>query len=131
MENIFKEGDKVFHLQYGWGTVTSAIKEDKVDVYCVDVEFENNSASFTEDGKEFNEDLVATLSFTEYDFNGFSQKRPIDLPEKGEPILVKNNNHDEWFLAYFEKGEEGYFIARHPKLVEERWIDIKRFKFID
>lgn len=128
---IFRENDKVYHLQYGWGTVTSVIKESKIDVYCVDVEFENNSASFTEDGKEFDEDWVATLSFTEYTFDGFSQKRPVDLPEKGEPILVKNDKYSEWFLAYFEGAEKGYFIARHPKLVEERWIDIKRFKFID
>lgn len=128
---IFRENDKVYHMQYGWGTVTSVTKESKIDVYCVDVEFENNSASFTEDGKEFDEDWVATLSFTEYTLDGFSQKRPIELPEKGEPILVKNNNHDEWFLAYFEKEEEGYFIAKHPKLVEERWLHIQRFKFID
>ena len=128
---IFRENDKVYHMQYGWGTVTSVIKEIKAGAYCVDVEFENNSASFTEDGKEFDEDWVATLSFTEYTFDGFSQKRPVDLPEKGEPILVKNNNHNEWFLAYFEGAEKGYFIARHPKLVEERWFDIKRFKFID
>lgn len=128
---IFREKDRVFHLQYGWGTVESAVKENAADIYCVDVKFEDSHSSFTEDGKEFDEDLVATLSFTEYTLDGFSQKRPVELPEKGEPILVKNNNHDEWFLAYFEKEEEGYFIAKHPKLVEERWLHIQRFKFID
>lgn len=101
METVFKNGDKVFDITFGWGIV----KEIRGTSYPVKVIFNNGRDTiYTLDGR-INEYLTQTLSFTEYTLNGFSQKRPIELPEVGEEIMVSNhfdNPHGEWFLRTFK-----------------------------
>lgn len=77
-KQIFRKGDKVFDVIYGWGKVT--------EVYChqdrnypVSVEFENSIIKYTHDGKWNTADSYSRLSFTEYGFDDrFSQERPIN-----------------------------------------------------
>lgn len=65
IKDIFKVGDRVFHIQNGWGTVGYSPKQN---YYLVD--FDNNSTAFWY--TKFNNKV---LSFTEYTLEGFSQDR--------------------------------------------------------
>lgn len=78
-EQIFKLGDRVFDIRYGWGTVINGIDIDDIDnLYPIRVDFNKYIITYTYDGKITDEDKHPILSFTEYTLKGFSQKRPVD-----------------------------------------------------
>ena len=82
MKTIFKVGDKVFDIQYGWGEVIEIIVATKEDnMYPIEVMFPEQNATniYTEDGKWNEHDKLPRLSFTEYSIVGMSQKRPKNL----------------------------------------------------
>lgn len=88
MKEVFKVGDKVYHIQYGWGVIS------KLSINDILVDFQNKiSAWVSSDGN--------LLSFTEYTLKGFSQERPIELPEVGELCLVKDLKHQHWIAKKF------------------------------
>lgn len=76
-ESVFKKGDKVFDIHYGWGIVVEVFRKH----YPVHVRFEEmcGNISYTFDGIRLDK-FPQTLSFTEYNLvtGGFSQERPID-----------------------------------------------------
>ncbi len=73
-KTIFKEGDMVFDIQYGWGKITGI---SYGGTYPIKVIFGSTIlSSYTEDGRFASQFSVPTLSFTEYTLNGFSQERP-------------------------------------------------------
>lgn len=74
MKTVFKRGDKVFDIRYGWGKVIG-IAQNPNFVYPVLVLFNGFEATYTLDGAPLHGEL-RLLSFTEYEFVGFSQKRP-------------------------------------------------------
>lgn len=79
-KQIFKVGDRVFDIRYGWGKVT--ICADTI-LYPIGVQFNEDDSQevilYTEDGKGHLGDNKPVLSFTEYGFdNRFSQKRVFD-----------------------------------------------------
>lgn len=75
-KEIFKIGDRVFDIQYGWGEVID-IKLSHNNP--LKVKFEHGGmCNYTSDGYYYNTDLVPSLSFTEYELKGFSQERPIN-----------------------------------------------------
>lgn len=90
---MFKVGDKVFDIQYGWGQVTGIfISLD----YPVFVEFNGASQSYTSDGKFYKKSQQAVLSFTEYKLEGFSQERPKPkLPFKVGDVVYLSDG-DVW-----------------------------------
>ena len=128
MKEIFKEGDRVFHVEYGWGVV---IQADKSVRYGIEVKFDEVSfdcgVSYTLDGKEFENSKQSLLSFTEYTLQGFSQERPIELPEVGELCLVKDEIDTTWNARYFARYENGLFISRCGL----RYEVFKRIKILD
>jgi hypothetical protein len=73
---IFKKGDKVYDHAYGWGEVLDTFGRGNVEIIVKD-----GKAAFLSE---------ATLSFTEYTLNGFSQERPKEpLPfNKGDVVYV-------------------------------------------
>lgn len=84
MENkIFKVGDRVFDVFFGWGTVDEV--GDNETEYSVRVEWDNedeSSDSYTYDGRyTLGLKRVPRLSFTEYDLvnGGFSQERDLNV----------------------------------------------------
>jgi hypothetical protein len=91
---IFKKGDKVYDIIYGWGEVQWS---DAKGSYPMDVKFKNLTQEYTLDGR-----LVlhspTTLSFTEYTLNGFSQVRPKEpLPFKvGDVVYLSDKDVDYW-----------------------------------
>jgi len=126
---MFKVGDKVYHLQHGWGEVTTIdTKQSYPIIVCLD-NFE--MYSFTIEGCVNSFDKTPTLSFTEYTLQGFSQERPIELPEIGELCLVRDNDEDLWVLKCFR----GYYPSlEKPFVTSPRNVyykQLKRIKILD
>ena len=92
--NIFKEGYKVYHHICGWLTV-----DDIQNEMCF-LHDENNTVVCIP---------CKELSFTEYTLTGFSQERPIDLPEIGE-ICLFSDFEVVWCISQFN----GYGSLDYP-----------------
>lgn len=83
MKTIFKKGDRVFDIRFGWGKV---VYKDKEILFPIGVQFDDDDDSqeivfYTNDGKNMPSDKLPLLSFTEYTLQGFSQERSIDYDE--------------------------------------------------
>ena len=127
METVFKKGDKVYCVVNGHGFV----KEIKCKAaYPVYVEFTNDdSDQYTYDGRLY-EDSLPTLSFTEYTLQGFSKKRPIELPEVGELCLVRDYNEEVWKVVEFKSYDKNH----HYPYISQRGVgyrQMKRIKILD
>ena len=99
MNTIFRVGDKVFDIRYGWGVVNFIGSDNNNKV--IDVDFSDVIESYQLDGRFYEYDDVPLLSFTEYTLNGFSLERPIELPEVGEEIMVSNDGNT-WGIVEFK-----------------------------
>jgi hypothetical protein len=116
MKTVFKEGDKVFHINCGWGII------DKINDYIIDVKFPVINVT------GFNNDSL--LSFTEYTLEGFSQERPIILPEVGELCLVRDTDSENWMAVVFSRynPNQGHpFQSKGGSI----WKQMKRIKILD
>lgn len=118
MKEVFKEGDRVFDLVYGWGKVINSTCP-------ITVKFSEYTVDY------YKKDLVK-LSFTEYTLQGFSQERPIKLPEVGELCLVRYYEDDTWSVREFAEYRHGLFICQafHSQ-GEVEWKYMKRIKILD
>ena len=99
MKTIFKEGDKVFDIQYGWGIVKRIDFDANYPIFC---RFDNDKQCYSIDGKIIS-GAIPTLSFTEYTLEGFSQERPEELPKPGDVVWVRDNEWDNWMITYFRR----------------------------
>lgn len=83
-KQIFRKGDKVFDIRYGWGTI---VKYNATQNYPIEVKFDKNDLEelirYTKYGKDYKLDDAGLLSFTEYDLvnGGFSQERPVNYED--------------------------------------------------
>jgi len=73
MSAIFKVGDKVYDISWGWGEVYSI---PEFEGYTMLVKFGVILKGYQLDGRNNKSDKVPVLSFTEYTLQGFSQERP-------------------------------------------------------
>jgi len=132
-KEIFKVGDRVFSIHYGWGEVTEKIYNDDEDDFYVAFKTKDKlvEVSYTKDGREYNVEQP-TLSFTEYTLQGFSQERPVELPKVGELCLVRDCNDDTWLAREFAEYRNGLFICQavHGQ-GEVEWKYMKRIKILD
>jgi hypothetical protein len=117
-ETVFKEGDRVYHLLYGWGV----IKEHNSD--------ENYSKIMFETGKEYGFLEHFLISFTEYTLQGFTQERPIVLPEVGELCLVRDCDEEDWKVVQFKRYNENARL-KFIDSFRESWMQLKRIKILD
>jgi len=133
METVFKVGDRVYCIIRGWGIVSniSCTGVNGYD-YPITVEFQNDwleHGTYTLDGRYFPESKP-TLSFTEYTIQGFSQERPINLPEVGELCLVRDGDDEVWkaveFNGYDPDNKFPYFSKRGIG-----YKQLKRIKILD
>ena len=125
-KQIFKVGDKVYHIEYGWGEV---YHQERIN-FPVCVKFrEDEIMTFTLDGRETSESKQSLLSFTEYTLQGFSQERPIELPEIGELCLVSDSGRD-WYCIKFG-GYNPKVTDPYTSLNGDGWRYIKRIKILD
>jgi len=127
-KEIFKVGDRVYHIEYGWGEVVETYNGISFPIL---VEFANDLVySFTLDGREITESKQPMLSFTEYTLQGFSQERLVVLPEVGELCLVRNADDEEWKAIRFFKYCSNYDC---PYVSKNRisYLQLKRIKILD
>lgn len=96
MKTIFKVGDRVFDIRFGWGTVKEVL-DTSYHNYPIIVFFDNigNVITYASDGS-FGAGTPQMLSFTEYTLQGFTQERPINYDDYvgkwGKFTDVSNNN---------------------------------------
>jgi hypothetical protein len=126
MKTVFKVGDKVFDMNHGWGVVNMIYSEG---LYPIFVKFMVSIQCYTLDGRLYPL-YPKTLSFTEYTLHGFSQERPVVLPEVGEPVIVKG------MVMYFQKYKDGEYycsVTEDPSIQSflHKFKQCKRFKFIE
>jgi hypothetical protein len=108
MKTIFKEGDKVFDIQYGWGIVKRIDFDANYPIFC---RFDNDKQCYSIDGKIIS-GAIPTLSFTEYTLEGFSQERPEELPNKGDVVWVRDEDDEHWRVTHFiEKSQDSYWTS--------------------
>lgn len=126
METVFKVGDKVYCCIHGHGVVKSV---DHNESYPLFVDFGYDTNNYTFDGKLY-EDCKPTLSFTEYTLQGFSQERPIILPEVGELCLVRDSDNEIWtavIFQFYNEGEDFPFVSD----INKNYKQMKRIKILD
>lgn len=110
MEVIFKKSDNVYHIQYGWGVVTDIIDHDGLKYVQCNFPFGHKHISFA-----INNKLKNLLSFTEYKLEGFCDKRPEELPQKGQIVWGRSQFFKEWQIGhFFEKRGNKYLLSSHP-----------------
>lgn len=108
MEKIFKIGDRVFDIRYGWGLVNYCNYE--IEDWPIEVVFDGIDGltdEYTFDGRCYITH-PKTLSFTEYTLEGFSQERPEELPKKGQIVWTRGEDSSQWEIGHFfeKKGSE-------------------------
>lgn len=123
---MFKVGDRVFNYQYGWGTINEELTKYILVLFdnCKSV-----SIPFAKDGKETSRSERPTLSFTEYTLEGFSQERPIELPEVGELCLVRDNEQTVWQAGFFKEYRPDNEFPFSTDIGS--WKQMKRIKTLD
>lgn len=105
-KEIFRVGDKVFDIIFGWGKVTEVYYLQDRD-YPVSVQFENSIIKYTYDGKWNTADSYSRLSFTEYGFDDrFSQERPVNYEDCIEKWGKFWNDNPKYFTIGILKGCE-------------------------
>lgn len=123
MKVIFKKGDRVYCVINGHGVVVDI---EECSEFPVRVDTKNESdIGYTHDGRYYKHS-TPTLSLTEYTLQGFSQERPIELPEFGELCLVKDFKDSVWKAREFKK-----FTTHFLDTSGERWDEFKRIKILD
>ena len=102
-KEIFKIGDRVFDIRYGWGKVITC---EDTPLYPIGVRFEKSDLQhikyYSKDGRDILSDVEPILSFMEYGFdNRFSQKRIVDY----------NKYLGKWG-RFWDKNGKDYVISR-------------------
>jgi hypothetical protein len=126
MKTVFKVSDKVFDVKYGWGVVDKVYDTGDYTVY---VKFLKHTIAYTLYVAVYN-DVTPTLSFTEYTLQGFSQERPVVLPEVGELVLVRNQEIERWRTFEFHSFD-GLLYNCFNQDGLMGFKECKRFKFIE
>ena len=99
MESIFKIGDRVFDINYGWGNISYIHTNNEI---LVEFGVHRVSWLYTKEGVLSNS-VNKTLSFTEYTLEGFSQERPEELPKRGNVVWIRDFDDEQWSISHFMK----------------------------
>lgn len=109
METIFKVGDRVYDIRFGWGIVnfTYSMDWNKVqpEFLVCEVKFDKNKEPYNYTKK------LATqmLSFTEYTLQGFSQERSMNYNEYIGKWGKFWNDKKEYIVSKLERySSEGF-----------------------
>jgi len=115
---IFKVEDKVYHVLFGWGIITSDYNE-----YIVKFNDVKQEIGFHK--------IQSLISFTEYTLQGFNQERPVELPEVGELCLVRDDESIHWRVREFAFEHNGTFYVKEPCGSTDSYIYMKRIKILE
>lgn len=114
----------MFDIRFGWGQVLKTSK------FVTEVKYDDLNRLWS----YFYEGDIITLSFTEYTLQGFSQDRPMDPPEEGELVLVRDHIDNQWSVRHFSHYADGLYHC-YLNGVNGRstnaWLKCKRIKILD
>lgn len=102
-KQIFKKGDRVFDIRFGWGTV---VDDDNNKIYPIGIQFDNDDSQevifYTGKGMINLREESSLLSFKEYGLDDrFTQERPINY----------NDYVGKWGV-FWDKRFNGYYISK-------------------
>nr|DAS14844.1 MAG TPA: ATP-dependent DNA helicase [Caudoviricetes sp.] len=135
MKTIFKVGDRVFDIRFGWGTVKEVL-DTSCHNYPIIVFFDNigNVITYASDGS-FGAGTPQMLSFTEYTLQGFSQEKPVNYEyyigkwgrfwDNGENAVIVGKLYDyyQYHTHHFRvrtHDDEVAFYTNFEPLTEEQ-----------
>jgi hypothetical protein len=118
MKEIFKKGDEVYDISYGWGFVEQ-IRTDG-SMYPILVNFRKGCMrkAYTSDGKTYI-GLQPVLSFTDYSGEEpFSQERPKFIPKKGDWVWVGIDDYNLMLRRFLKMDGENYvcFVKQNARI---------------
>ena len=124
---MFKAGDKVYHIEYGWGIIQEITGTQAL------VKYTRENLIKDQIVEEYYERVLYLylLSFTEYTLQGFSQERPIELPEVGELCLVRDSDAETWKVRSFLFESGGAFYIKARCGATDGYKQMKRIKILD
>jgi hypothetical protein len=106
MDTIFKKGDRVYDAMLGWGEIKNLNNLSRYFEVLFDT---GTSVYYCEDGSLYDNQnrnsFKPTLSFNQYQLDGFSQERPENLPHKGDIVWVRDGKIFNWEVYHFIKHE--------------------------
>lgn len=122
METIFKVGDKVFDIAYGWGVVAN-VHSKEMDGFPIEVYYEGYGDEWYTSNGCSNINGIPVLAFSVYSLNGFNQERPELLPKKGDIVWVRNTEKESWIIAHFlyKNPNGGYKVSWTTDNEQELW----------
>ena len=80
-KQIFEKEDRVFDIEFGWGTVVRIENEFESPVIVDFDRYEDISFRYRFDGRCSSNLALKRLSFTEYTLQGFTQEKPVNYEE--------------------------------------------------
>lgn len=110
METIFKVGDRVFDIRFGWGTV---IDDNRCLLYPIGVQFDKGDSKeiivYTNNGISDVNKKFSLLSFTEYKLQGFTLRRPLNYEDYIGKWGKFWNDKKEYIVSKLERySSEGF-----------------------
>lgn len=110
MEKIFKVGDRVFDIRFGWGTV---IDDNRCLLYPIGVQFDKGDSKeiivYTNNGISDVNKKFSLLSFTEYKLQGFTLRRPLNYEDYIGKWGKFWNDKKEYIVSKLERySSEGF-----------------------
>jgi len=122
MQKEFKEKERVFHIQYGTGTVFDTTDGHQYPIW---VKFDSGrNISFTKDGRETDEDAAPLLSHEVYALTPIQKPSPnrSELIQLAGQLLCSLIESDKSFLVngeYSKKALEASAVKMAKNLLNE------------
>ena len=103
-----KSGDRVWDYLCGWGTIIEINNDDNY-IYPLTVEFENEQATYTLNGRKYTEDLNQRLFWEEIKFE--IPEKPFDLEAELKRLEIKEFEHGDknYYLYWDNAGKKIYY----------------------
>lgn len=135
-KQIFKKGDRVFDIRFGWGKV---VDDNRACLFPIGIQFDDDDSQevivYTDDGKLSLGEESPLLSFTEYTLQGFTQEKPINYEyyvgkwgrfwDNGENAVIVGKLYDyyQYHTHHFRvrtHDDEVAFYTNFEPLTEEQ-----------
>jgi len=114
VEKPFEIGDRVWSLNYGWGSVALAPVDLAIEEYPIYVNFDSGmSEQYTSEGYLWDSCKTPSLFHANQGVLEFNTNEPVVIAED-QPIWVRDSETDEWVPRHFARYSttEGVYCYR-------------------
>jgi len=114
VEKPFEIGDRVWSLNYGWGSVALAPVDLAIEEYPLYVNFDSGlSEQYTSEGYLWTSCQTPSLFHANQGVLEFNTNEPVMITED-QPIWVRDSEADEWTPRHFARyAGAGVYCHRH------------------